>query len=98
VEFSSLFAFGSCSRFGILVGGQLRSPKTKFTNSRPQGVNPIVSYCKTKEQKVIADKIDELRIETQKLEAIYQKKINDLEELKKSKAFAGELKTEKALI
>jgi type I restriction enzyme, S subunit len=34
------------------------------------------------------------------LEAVYQKKIDDLEELKKSilqKAFAGELKTEKAV-
>jgi type I restriction enzyme S subunit len=35
-------------------------------------------------------------VETKRLEAIYQTKINDLEELKKSvlqKAFAGELKT-----
>ena len=35
-------------------------------------------------------------VETKKLEAIYQQKINDLKELKKSvlqKAFSGELKT-----
>jgi type I restriction enzyme S subunit len=37
----------------------------------------------------------------QKQEALYQKKIDDLEELKKSilqKAFAGELKTEIAIV
>jgi type I restriction enzyme S subunit len=59
-----------------------------------------IPFIPVKEQKQIIDRIDELRIETQKLEAIYQKKINDLEELKKSvlqKAFSGELKTETAL-
>jgi type I restriction enzyme, S subunit len=38
--------------------------------------------------------LDALRAETQKLEAVYQKKIDDLEELKKSilqKAFSGQL-------
>jgi len=53
-----------------------------------------VPFIPVKEQKQIIDKIDELRIETQKLEAIYQQKINDLEELKKSvlqKAFLGQL-------
>ncbi len=53
-----------------------------------------IPFIPVKEQKQIIDRIDELRIETQKLEAIYQKKISDLEELKKSvlqKAFAGEL-------
>ncbi|QQS30157.1 MAG: hypothetical protein IPM47_04185 [Sphingobacteriales bacterium] len=52
-----------------------------------------------KEQQAIVRQLDALRAETQKLEAVYQKKIDDLEELKKSilqKAFAGELKTEKA--
>jgi type I restriction enzyme S subunit len=46
------------------------------------------------EQQSIVRKLDALRSETQKLEAIYQKKLNDLEELKKSilqKAFSGEL-------
>lgn len=53
-----------------------------------------------KQQQTIVRQLDALRAETQKLEAVYQKKITDLEELKKSilqKAFAGELKTEKAL-
>jgi type I restriction enzyme S subunit len=52
------------------------------------------------EQKNIVLKIDALRAETQKMETIYQKKMDDLEELKKSilqKAFAGELETEKAV-
>ena len=47
-----------------------------------------------KEQKEIVKKLDALSTETKKLEAIYQQKINDLEELKKSvlqKAFSGEL-------
>lgn len=49
------------------------------------------------EQQSIVRQLDALRAETQRLEAIYQQKLADLEELKKSilqKAFAGELKTE----
>ena len=48
------------------------------------------------EQRKVVDKIKAFHIETQKLESIYQSKINDLEELKKSilqKVFSGELKT-----
>ena len=47
-----------------------------------------------KAQQTIVRQIDALRAETQKLEAVYQKKIADLEELKKSilqKAFSGQL-------
>ena len=46
------------------------------------------------EQQQIVQKLDVLSAETKKLESIYQQKIDDLEELKKSilqKAFAGEL-------
>lgn len=46
------------------------------------------------EQKSIVQKLDALSSETKKLEAIYQKKLEDLEELKKSilqKAFSGQL-------
>jgi len=46
------------------------------------------------EQRDIVVKLNELSAETKKLEAIYQQKLNDLEELKKSilqKAFNGEL-------
>jgi type I restriction enzyme S subunit len=56
----------------------------------------VISIPKLKTQKSIIEKLDYLSVETKKLEAIYQQKINDLEELKKSilqKAFSGELKT-----
>lgn len=60
-----------------------------------------IPFPKSKEtQQTIVRQLDALRAETQKLEAVYQKKIADLEELKKSilqKAFAGELKTERAV-
>ena len=49
-----------------------------------------------KAQQTIVRQLDALRAETQKLEEIYQKKLEDLEELKKSilqKAFTGELST-----
>jgi type I restriction enzyme S subunit len=49
---------------------------------------------KITEQKEIVKKLDALNSETKKLESIYQQKINDLEELKKSilqKAFSGVL-------
>lgn len=56
----------------------------------------IIPFPKSlKEQQTIVQKLDALSLETKKLEGIYQKKIADLEELKKSvlqKAFAGELK------
>jgi type I restriction enzyme S subunit len=55
----------------------------------------IFSYPKsTLDQKVLIKKFETLSAETKKLEAIYNQKINDLEELKKSvlqKAFSGEL-------
>ncbi len=61
-----------------------------------------IPYPKSiREQQLIVQKLEALSAETKKLEAIYQQKINDLEELKKSvlqKAFNGELKTAKALV
>lgn len=60
-----------------------------------------ISFPKSRaEQQALVRKLDTLRAETQKLEGVYQKKMDDLEELKKSilqKAFAGELETEKAI-
>jgi type I restriction enzyme S subunit len=49
---------------------------------------------KLETQKQIVAQLDQLQIETKKLETIYQQKINNLIELKKSilqKAFKGEL-------
>ncbi len=55
----------------------------------------LISFPKAvEEQKLIVNKFDILSSQTQKLEALYRQKLNDLEELKKSilqKAFAGEL-------
>jgi type I restriction enzyme S subunit len=61
----------------------------------------VINYPSLKEQNKIVQKLNILSTDTQKLETIYQRKINDLEELKKSvlhKAFSGELKTAKALV
>jgi type I restriction enzyme S subunit len=61
----------------------------------------IIPVPSVKQQQAIIQKLDALSAETKKLDAIYQQKINDLEELKKSvlqKAFSGELKTAKALV
>jgi type I restriction enzyme, S subunit len=74
-----------------------------------QTAQPVISNSSLKDvllefpkdiddQQSIVMKLDTLFSETNKLEAIYQQKLNDLEELKKSvlqKAFNGELKTEK---
>lgn len=54
-----------------------------------------------KVQKEIVKKLDAISVETKKLEAIYNHKINDLKDLKKSilqKAFRGELNTKKEVI
>lgn len=54
----------------------------------------------TDEQESIVGQLDAMQCKTQELEAVYQKKIDDLKELKKSilqKAFAGELETEKVV-
>jgi type I restriction enzyme S subunit len=56
----------------------------------------LIPLPSLQEQKRIVDEIELMLTETQKLEIIYQQKIADLEELKKSilqKAFNGELKT-----
>jgi type I restriction enzyme S subunit len=60
----------------------------------------LFPFPPVKIQKEIVQKLDALSVETKKLEAIYQQKINDLEELKKSvlqKAFSGELKMSEPL-
>ena len=54
-----------------------------------------ISFPKSlKDQQTIVSKLDALREQTKKLEAIYEQKLQDLEELKKSvlsKAFSGEM-------
>lgn len=63
--------------------------------------NQFFPFPPLKEQQAIVRQLDALRTETQKLEGVYQKKIEDLEELKKSilqKAFAGELRSPEGAI
>ncbi|MFO0478371.1 MAG: restriction endonuclease subunit S [Bacteroidota bacterium] len=64
------------------------------TDSEVKGI--YISFPKSlKEQQTIVQKLNALSAETKKVEAIYNQKINDLEELKKSvlqKAFSGALR------
>ncbi len=56
----------------------------------------IFALISLPEQQAVVDKLNSLSAETKKLEAIYNQKLTDLDELKKSileKAFAGELGT-----
>ena len=69
------------------------------TDSEVKGI--YIPYPKSlKEQQNIVQKLNALSNETKKLEAIYQKKLEDLAELKKSilqKAFSGELTKQEVL-
>lgn len=56
--------------------------------------NKTIPFPSIKEQQSIINKLNSLSAEMKKLKSIYQQKLNDLEELKKSvlqKAFSGEL-------
>jgi len=79
--------------------------KVKLEGKGAQATLPIINKSKwedltisfpvsKKDQQAIVRRLDALRAETQRLEAVYAQKLADLEELKKSilqKAFAGEL-------
>lgn len=85
-EFYGVCDWGSTKGATIsrLYNDNLKSIKISFPKSLEQ-------------QQTIVRQLDALRAETQRLEAVYQQKLVDLEELKKSilqKAFAGELQTE----
>ncbi len=70
-------------------GGSTRQALTKL-----QLEDFLIYFPSTTKQKQIVSKLESLSAETKQLEAIYQKKIINLEELKKSilqKAFEGEL-------
>ncbi len=76
----------------LLFTGEQGATRQAITKAQIE--NFRISIPSLKAQQTIARQLDALRTETQKLEAVYQKKIDNLEELKKSilqKAFAGEL-------
>ena len=86
--------------YWLILGSTVKKINATWTGARmPRAnMNQVLefnfSFPSLKEQQAIVHKLDTLRIETQKLESIYQKKILLLEELKKSilqKAFSGEL-------
>ena len=63
--------------------------------------NELFPIPPLKEQQTIVKKLDALSTETKRLEAIYQQKLKDLEELKKAileKAFKGELTSRKVMV
>jgi type I restriction enzyme S subunit len=93
--------------YWLIAGSTVKKIDATWTGARmPRAnMNQVLefdfAFPSFNEQQTIVRQLDALRAETQKLEAVYQNKIDDLEELKKSvlqKAFAGELKTEKELL
>jgi type I restriction enzyme S subunit len=81
----------------LLFTGEQGATRQAITKSQIEAFK--IRFPSLKEQQTIVRQLDTLRAQTQKLETVYQKKIADLEELKKSilkKAFAGEL-TEKRI-
>lgn len=91
-----LFEFYGACNWGSTKGATI----SRLYNDNLKSIK--ISFPKShKEQQTIVRQLDALRAETQKLEAVYQKKMDDLEELKKSilqKAFAGELKTSQEVV
>ncbi len=94
--------------FEILRSGIIKEQIKKHVSGAAQPQLPIKTIVNftvpipksLKTQQTIVQKLDALSAETQKLEAIYQRKIEDLEELKKSvlqKAFNGEFNTSKEI-
>lgn len=76
----------------LLFTGEQGATRQAITKAQIE--NFYILFPKLTEQRTIVRQLDALRAETQKLEAVYQKKLDDLEELKKSilkKAFSGEL-------
>jgi type I restriction enzyme S subunit len=76
----------------LLFTGEQGATRQAITKAQIEAFE--ISFPPLKEQQTIVRQLDALRAETQKLEAVYQKKIADLEELKKSilqKAFSGQL-------
>jgi type I restriction enzyme S subunit len=91
-----IFIEDEIAKRGEGCGGQTELARSTLKNDF------LICFPKSlKTQQSIAGRLEILSAKTKKLEAIYQKKINNLDELKKSilqKAFNGELKTSKAVI
>ena len=76
----------------LLFTGEQGATRQAITKAQIESFR--ISIPSLKEQQTIVRQLDALRAEKQKLEAVYHKKLEELEELKKSvlqKAFNGEL-------
>lgn len=97
-KFLNLLLTSKSYKDQLLFTGEQGATRQAITKAQIESFK--ISIPPLKAQQTLVHQLDVLRAETQKLEAVYQKKINDLEELKKSilqKAIAGELKTENKL-
>jgi type I restriction enzyme, S subunit len=86
-------------KFRAAVQSSASGVKVRHTSPGKLGVISICFPPTIAEQKVVADTLNELYTETQRLEAIYRQKLTALNELKQSilhKAFTGELTADKA--
>jgi type I restriction enzyme, S subunit len=82
----------------LLQTGEQGSTRQAVTKA--QLLDLVVSIPSVQKQNEIVDQLNTLSLETKQLEILYQKKLNTLEELKKSilqKAFSGELTAKKEL-
>ena len=76
----------------LLFTGEQGATRQAITKAQIESFR--ISIPSLKEQQTIVRQLNALRAKTQKLEAVYHKKLEELEELKKSvlqKAFNGEL-------
>ena len=93
-KFLNLLLISKYYKSQLLFTGEQGATRQAITKSQLEEL--VISFPNTimKQQKIIS-KLDALSAETKKLEEIYQQKIIELENLKKSilqKAFSGELK------
>jgi type I restriction enzyme S subunit len=99
IEKSYLFYFLQTNKYLNKVKESATGTMVRHTAPK-RILNIEIRFPKSlQDQQTIVRQLDALRAETQKLEAVYQQKLADLEELKKSilqKAFAGEL-TDKSI-
>ncbi|MEG4321814.1 MULTISPECIES: restriction endonuclease subunit S [unclassified Microcoleus] len=80
--------------FRAAVQSSASGIKVRHTSPKKLGIISVCFPPTIAEQKVVADNLNELYTETQRLEAIYRQKLAALKELKQSilqKAFTGEL-------
>ena len=89
-DYLSLFLMQKPIQQYLSTRGSVTMPALNFSHVREL----VIKFPEISEQKKIVLLVDRYRIETQRLESIYQQKLDSLAELKQSilqKAFSGEL-------